>query len=50
MKPIHNGPNAANCAAEPDAPTAPAFALRPMKEVSTRERSGPDIHNAKQGK
>ena len=44
------GPNAASCAAEPAAPTAPALADNPMKDVSTKDSNGPDIHNAKHGK
>jgi len=44
------GPSAANCAADPAAPTAPALALRPMKLVSTSERRGPLIQSARHGK
>ena len=44
------GPRAANWAALPAPPTAPALAERPMKDVSTRERSGPEIQRARQGK
>lgn len=39
------GPNAANWVALP-----PAAAERPTKDVSTSDNSGPDIHNARQGK
>jgi hypothetical protein len=31
-------------------PTVPARALRPTKEVSTNDNSGPDIHSARHGK
>ena len=44
------GPKAASWAALPAPPTAPALAERPMKDVSTRERSGPEIQRARQGK
>jgi hypothetical protein len=51
------GPNAANCDALDNPPAAAAAAaaavqlpLRPMKEVSTSDNNGPEIHNAKHGK
>jgi hypothetical protein len=48
------GPNAANCDALDKPPAAAAAAavllLRPMKEVSTNDNNGPEIHNAKHGK
>lgn len=47
------GPSAANCDAldNPAADEAAVVAvLRPMKEVSTKDNNGPEIHNAKHGK
>jgi hypothetical protein len=51
------GPNAASCDAldNPAADEAVVEAvvgavLRPMKEVSTKDNNGPEIHNAKHGK
>ena len=44
------GPRAASWAADPAAPPTSAAADRPTKDVSTRDRRGPLIHSARQGK